>query len=336
MLPYDITELLRSRLSRDRRPPDGLLHPSGDLIGSLRHAQLRAAGAPTIESDVVSDTRLMTGTMWHSFFESVFNAARLPVMTEVKLDRWLPEGWSGTADWLIWNNEPYPNGAFILGDLKTIKGEGMKYVQYEGIKDEHMWQLSAYWYALEAMGLPLVKGFAVYYLPQNAPIGENVEPSLQVGMPLPREQVIGRMEGRWKATQAYLAGVKAKRQALQSSSSGGAGSTRGLDVFINEHLAPEQDRVQIIRWVGKESKWEVKLAPHWSAMFCPYPTELCDCRSQGITKIGEFILGTDHDLQTDVKKPQVVYAARKGYEHVDPTVEPTQADIDKKWKELNA
>jgi len=58
--------LLNNTLRGDRRPPDGKLHPSGDLIGSLRHAQLRAAGAPTIESEIVSDTRLMTGTQWHS------------------------------------------------------------------------------------------------------------------------------------------------------------------------------------------------------------------------------------------------------------------------------
>lgn len=317
VFPVDVTDLLRTRLAKDRRPPDGLLHPSGDLIGSLRHSMLRAAGAPTIESDVVSDTRLMTGTLWHSFFESIFGASRLPIMTEVRLDRWLPEGWSGTADWIVWNGEPYPHGGFVLGDLKTIKGEGMKFVEYEGIKAEHMWQLSSYWYALEAMGVPLVKGFAVYYLPQNAPMGENVKPSLQEGVPLDRELVLGTMRDRWALTQAYLASIEAGPHDL----------LQDPNYYVTDLLAPEQERIQRLGLVRKEAKWEVKLSPHWSAQFCPYEEALCNCRAQGVTKIGEYKLALDG--------PAVVYEPRKGYEELVPEVEPSEAEIAKLWREFN-
>lgn len=75
-----------------RRPPDGLLHASGDLVGSLRDAQLRAAGAPMRPFSVADEVVLMTGTLWHTWANEALLAARLPVMQEVKLDRWLPEG----------------------------------------------------------------------------------------------------------------------------------------------------------------------------------------------------------------------------------------------------
>lgn len=277
MLHFDPVELLERQLADDRRPPDGLLHPSGDLIGSLRHAQLRAAGAPTVASEIVSDVRLMTGTMWHSFYEATFRRAKLPVMTEVKLDRWLPEGWSGTADWLMWSDE---YKAFVLGDLKTIKGEGMPYVERDGIKDEHLWQLSAYWYACEAMGIPLVKAFVVLYLPQNVPAGENPQPLLAEGRPLDRELVIGTMQERWQKTSDYLDELWLCKEHSEDGSVN----------WLQPSLAPEQERVQILRWNGKQGVYDVKLAPHWSTAYCPYPNELCACSEQGTNKIGHFKL----------------------------------------------
>src|SRR5215213_2274771 len=114
MLDFDVEALLRRRLEADRRPADGLLHCSGDLIGSLRHAQLRAAGAPTVISDIVGDTRMRIGTLTHTDFERIFRGK--PVMLEVALEDYLPTGWTGTCDWIAWNTE---RKAFVLGDLKT-------------------------------------------------------------------------------------------------------------------------------------------------------------------------------------------------------------------------
>jgi hypothetical protein len=62
----------------------------------------------------------MTGAMGHDWANRGLLAARLPVMQEVKVDRWLPEGWSGRVDWVFWNADL---GGFVLGDLKTIKGD---------------------------------------------------------------------------------------------------------------------------------------------------------------------------------------------------------------------
>jgi hypothetical protein len=296
VLNQDLESLLVRKLAEQRRPPDGKLHPSGDLIGSLRHAQLRAAGAPTIESEVVSDIRLMTGTLWHTWFEQLFRSYRMPVMTEVMLDAWLPEGWSGTADWLFWDGD-----AFVLGDLKTIRGEGIRYVVTEGIKQEHLWQLSAYWYALENMGVPLVKGFTVFYLPQNATDG--AQPLQLWGKPLQRDLVLGTMKARWERTQEYLEAVHETTHLL------------------NPQLADVQGRSQVMRWNKTQNVFDVKLAPHWSAAYCPYPDELCDCNLAKTEKIGHYYASSDG--------PHACYKPRKGYEEIEPEVAPNEKELKK-------
>lgn len=306
----DLTSLLRTRLAESRRPPDGKLHPSGDLLGSLRHAQLRLAGAPTIESQIVSDTRLMTGTMWHSYLGEMLVGAGVPYMQEVKVTPGLPEGWSGTADAVFWN--PDLRG-FVLGDFKTIKGEGMKWVLKDGAKEEHIWQLSAYWWALYNMGLPLVKGFAVWYLPQNDTTerDELIEPVLMECDPLPRDLLWGVMEDRWQACQDYLISLDYFDGAYSS--------------FVTDKLAPELDRVQKLYWNGKQKVWDLKLVPHWSAQFCPYPTELCGCSTQSSNKVGHYTLDGE-------------YVPRKGeeYEDVEPLIEPSASDYRSKRKEADA
>jgi len=261
---------------------------------------LRAAGAPTIESDIVSDTRLMTGTLWHAWFEDIFD--RLPVMTEVKLDRWLPAGWSGTADWIIWSDE---YKAFVLGDLKTIKGEGMPYIERDGIKKEHLWQLSAYWYALREMGIPLLDRFVVFYLPMNASVGHG--PTLLEGKPLNESVVSGTMLERHELTERYLADVA---QARLRASSQSPSPTDPEFFFLHDSLAPVSERVQALRWNKPQGVFDVKLVPHWAAQFCPFPDTLCDCSTQGTEKVGQYALVDE----------EPVYQARKGYEEIAPEV----------------
>jgi hypothetical protein len=302
MIPVDLRDLLHKRLLESRRPPDGLLHASGDLLGSLRHAQLRLAGAPTIESEIVSDIRLMTGTMWHAWVGESLVRAGVSVMQEVRLTPWFPEGWGGTADWVFWH--PKYRG-FVLGDLKTIKGEGMRWVLKDGAKEEHLWQLSAYWHALYDMGLPMVTGFGVLYWPMDDTTerDELIEPVVMECEPLPRELVHGAMADRWQATQTYLAELDRYIS--------GRPAPETLDGYLRDSLAPEIERVQKVFWNGKQGVFDVKLVPHWSAQFCPYPTELCGCSEQGTTKIGEYSL--------DGK-----YKPRKGYETELPMVAPSE------------
>src|SRR5678810_502787 len=107
---------------------------------------------------------MFTGTMWHKHIGDSFVAQGIPAIQEISVTPWLPKGWSGIADWLVWN----PNTEkFVLGDLKTTKGEGIKFIKEYGIKLEHHWQVSAYWHALNEAGYPLENKFVIYYLPMN-------------------------------------------------------------------------------------------------------------------------------------------------------------------------
>lgn len=276
ILDFDLVDLLSSKLAGDRRPPDGLLHPSGDLLGSLRHAQLRAAGAPTLESDVVSDTRLMIGTLTHRWLEDCMRGQL--VINEVKLDRFLPEGWTGTADALFWNAE---KRGFVLTDYKTIKPEGMTWISRDGMKTEHLWQASVYWHACVAAGLPMVNGFVIFYIPTNQLLAKDgaVSPMVAEGTPLPGKTVGRVMHDRWTQTRAYLAtvhhdNIKGKYDAD----------------WLTPALAPVQERIVklTLNKTAKRPVINVSFVPHWSAQFCPYPNELCDCRTQTVNKIGHW------------------------------------------------
>lgn len=233
----------------------------------------------------------MTGTLWHSHFERMFRSRGVPVMMEVQMDCWLPEGWAGRPDWIVWDAE---YEAFVLMDLKTTRPEAIPYIKNEGIKEEHLWQLSAYWYALEKMGLPLVDKFTVFYLPKY--YSQDAEPLQLEGRPINATQIGFQMEDRWLATRKYLNEVDAG--------------------WLNEYLAPEQDRIQKLRPNPKMSVMDLKLEPHWSARFCPFLNELCACSEQKAEKIGHYYY--------DLSKGQVFYLPRKGYQAVQPLVKPTR------------
>lgn len=310
MLPFDLVEVVKWGLAQERRPPDGLLHCSSDLIGSLRHAQLHIAGAPKLESELVSDIRLNTGTMWHNWLVEKLIARGLTVMHEVKVSPWLPEGWSGTADHLIYDDK---RRAFVLNDLKTTKGEGLKWIHRDGAKEEHIWQGSAYYHALSAGKFPLLDRFTITYLPMNDTTDrdENIEPVVMEIKPLSRDLVWGVMEDRWVKTKAYLRTV------------GDSPLTEPVGTYVTDLLEPPIPRIQKLFWDGKNKRWDVKLVPHWSTQFCPFPEELCDCSTQGTTKIGEWRLDNQLWLDEGVLYAwDLNYHPRKGYEDIEVSVKP--------------
>jgi len=303
LIPFNIVGALEQKLAADQRQPDGLLHCSGDLIGPLRHSQLTAAGAPTVRSPLVQEVRLRTGTMWHSFFNELLIEQGHLVMHEVKMRQWLPEGWAGTLDWLMWDTN---KRAFVLGDLKTTKGEGMFYIERNGAKEEHLWQLSAYYHALVNAKFPMLEGFSILYLPMNNDGGRNeaTAPVQADCVPLDADLVWGRMEERWAATRPYLRAVRRDGE------------------YLNEFLAPPADREQKMVWDSKRERWDLKLVPHWSTRFCSYDTELCDCSEQGVTKIGEYAF----------ENGTLVFTPRAGQEALLPPdlLRPTEAEVTKR------
>lgn len=278
------------------------------------------AGAPSLASELLSDITLETGRFWHRFMGEALVKRGIPFMQEVDLTPWLPKGWGGRADWLIWHPEYQ---AFALGDLKTKKGEGMRFVSESGISEEYIWQLSAYWYAAREMGLPLIEGLAIYYLPKNdAPNKyERIEPKLVETRVLPEDEVLGEMEYRRARVDEYLLEVKGDGKTDPGTLFFAEQMGEGPG-YVVDSLEPPLERIQKYWWQKKTQTFDVKLVPHWSTAYCPYPNELCDCSEQGTTKIGEYRLDG-------------LYKPRKGYEDIEPTVRPTEREFLKRMREAN-
>ncbi len=301
ILPFDLGEIIHQELLRDRRPNDHLLHASSHIMGSLRHAQLDVAGAPKKTSALLDEFVLKTGTLWHEWIHNTLRGLGVPYMAEVNLTPWLPKGWGGTADALVWHPELK---AFTLLDFKTIKGEGMKFIRNDGAKSEHIAQASAYWYAARKMGLPMVKRIGVLYLPKNATRDKDelIEALLVDFVPLAAKPLDMEMKRRAGRVSEYITslGFNVADQVV-----------RPLRDYLTDALEPVQERVQKKYLDRATGTWDVKLIPHWSAAYCPFSEELCGCGTQGSTKIGFF--DTDGE-----------YIPRKGFEDVPVTVEPPE------------
>lgn len=284
-LPFDLSEIVAEELDNQRRPNDHLLHASSHLVGSLRHAQLAVAGAPTVDSPLVSTVRMHTGTMWHKWLQDRLVDLGIPFMQEVNLTPWLPKGWGGTADFLFFVPDLK---AFKLEDLKTTKGEGMRFLQSGGAKEEHKWQTSLYWHGARRMGLPMVKEIGILYLPMNdtRDINETIEP-LEINFePIPWDEIHKVAKSRADAVTEYLDSLPFNPREV------GEGQTIHAGMFLTDALAPVQERELKPYFNRRDDKWELKLIPHWSAAYCPYPSDLCNCRDEGTTKVGEWVGGT--------------------------------------------
>jgi hypothetical protein len=254
------------------------------------------------------------GTLTHTDFERIFRGK--PVMLEVNLRKWLPTGWTGTADWIAWNAE---KKAFVLGDLKTSKAEAIPWIIKDGIKDTHQHQLSAYWYALRNMGVPLVRGYGVFYLPITQDVREPVQPTWQEATPLDEGYMRDLMTERWALTSAYLLSIEADKRR----NPGPKGK------FLTSELAPVQERTIRAYWNkaaskagGKETPGvEVKLVPDWSTSYCDFDRDLCDCSTQKPEKLGTWLAGPEG----------VTFTPSRGkdgmYDPADPVGHPTDKQI---------
>jgi hypothetical protein len=303
MLQFDLNEILREELLSGDRPEDGMMHPSGDIVGPLRHTMLRMAGAPEKPDTIASQIRLETGTMWHARIGKMLEKRGLPVMREVSATAGLPPGWAGTADLMFWSEA---DRGFVLCDVKTTKGEGLTYIARDGIKTEHYHQLSAYWNAFAELGYPMVNRALVWYIPMNEDykVVGGVEPLIPEVMPMEYASMWPLMNQRRHLVDEYL-----ESQIFQFLN-----AKDGDNVFLTDKLAEPMPREQ--KLFKDKDKWNLTLIPHWSAMFCPYDDSLCNCGGDEgdakTTKIGHF----------EAQGGAWVYVPRAGYEDYEPNTMP--------------
>jgi hypothetical protein len=270
-----------------------MLHPSTDLI-DLRHAQLRFAGFPEAEKSTASMVRLETGTMWHNRLHDRLRHLGIPYMAEVKLDPWLPEGWAGTADWLILDPT---KSAFVLADIKTTTGQGVGYRATEGMSESHWLQASAYWHAANRMGLPMVEKVIVFYLP----LDDSGSTELLVSEDVPAE-----------ASEMDEMMDEIREECIQFANGD----------QLPDDLAPPIERVQKVNWNNATKVFDLKLHPHWLTRYCPFG-DVCGCGDQPTTKIGHYYW--------DVLEEKLVYVPRKGWEDTEPTTSPNRTELRKRF-----
>ncbi len=301
-----LLDLLYDDLSEDTWGADGLLHAS-ELADPLRHVQLRMAGAPRKPKNYAEQVVLETGKMWHKRVAEAWERKGVRLLAEVPMQGGLPDGWGGSADYLVWDAK---RRGFVLYDLKTQKSSSLQYIHRDGAKREHIWQVSAYWWALKRMGYPVLNRIGIIYLPKDEDysIEGGVQPVLSVVKPLDEEKVLGRMAEMRSAVDTYLDSLDTLGQHYM---------VEHPELFVTDELAPLMPREQ--RIFKNKELWEVKLIPHWTSMFCPYDNELCDCghnlSGDKTTKIGHFA----QEGNTWIYKP------RKGYEDMTPSVKPMVA-----------
>jgi hypothetical protein len=306
----DLSALLYEELQSERRPNDHLLHASAHLEGSLRHAQLDVAGAPKIHESFVRGVPLWIGSLIHEDIHRMLRKRGVPYLAEVDVTPYLPEGWAGTLDALIWQPEAK---AFALADFKTTKGAALRYIEERGAKSAHVLQTSAYYWAAKKMGLPLTKEIGVLYVPKDE--ARDVEGPLLVEFePTPQKELHAEMKERLRRVNEYTASLDHYTSGRYSEYIGVVEDPRRimdrLEGWITDALEPVQEREQVVKYDPKTETWDVLLKPHWSTAYCSFPDELCNCRTQGVTKIGTY----------DVDG--VTYYARTGYEDIAPVVSP--------------
>lgn len=295
LLSIDFSSVMATEFARTQRADDGKLHASS--AGSpLRHAQLEAAGAPKKPRSFGDEITLGIGTMIHEWLHDALRRQGVPYMAEVNLTPWMPPGWGGTADAVIWSPE---YRAFVLVDFKSAKPESLRYRIQSGASEEHIRQTSIYFYSLKKMGLPIVKKIAVLYIPKGSTRNKDdvIEPLLVDFDPLPIRALATQMKNRKARVDEYFDAVLAEGLPTKSED------------WINDKLADPQPMEQRIYRDSASGANVLKLVPNWSAAYCPFVEELCDCGTQKSFTIGRF-----DDLGG--------YKARKGYEEYEPVVTP--------------
>lgn len=250
MINYDL--VLREYLEGEQREPDGLLHPSTHLDGNVRHAYLDVRKHPHLPMTLSNILRLKSGTWWHDFLDQALKGT--PTMRELDLGLWLPYGWAGTCDCLLY--EPSTR-RWRLKDYKTTDNMAKK-LEW-GLPDTYRKQINAYWTAVNEMGLDVEYECDVVMIPIAG--DTNHTHTFKVDVEHPWDTITEMMVIHGMATN----GVNGEMPPIP-------------DDLI--HLRRNRQGVSIHR------------QNHMSRLHCPFPSDVCGCKVDDVKwkKLGDFTM----------------------------------------------
>lgn len=182
----DILSILSKSLISEPRHT-GSLHCSTHLTDLDIHNVMDYYQFPRKDVTVGDFTRLETGNLWH---DRVHGITAHYGAHEVIVDTGLPSGWKGTADLV--------DGS-TLYDFKTAKSDVVKYLPYPSSTplEKYLWQISAYYHALSAMGYWITDTY-ILYIPIDG--GEFVLKPVDV---LTKKEVWDRMAQKQEVVLGY-------------------------------------------------------------------------------------------------------------------------------------
>lgn len=177
--------LSKALISKPRHT--GYLHCSTHLTDIDLHNILDYYEFPRKEPTVDDFTRVTTGTLWHDRVHEITGAYG---EHEIEVTDGLPDGWTGTAD-LVEDT--------TLWDYKTAKSDVIKYLSYNNSKplEKYIFQVSAYYHALSAMGY-FLDTVNILYIPIDG--GSFLIKPVQV---LPKDVVWRQMEKKKSIVDAF-------------------------------------------------------------------------------------------------------------------------------------
>ena len=261
------------------------LHPSVDLQGCLRRTCLDFAGAEQRTTSSTEEIRKVLGRQFHRWLQWRLEKMDLEVENEVKVKEGLPEGWSGSADTLL---KVRSTGETWLLDYKTVSSvqlymadlnAGRKTLSNKDNSfpsESYVWQLSAYFHALNRMGREVDRAMLIYvpidtYYDRGGRKHQFEPRQIEID-PIPEDEVFSRMDlvsevvGKWKKTWKETG--------------------KAVNYDLPEHIEPEQKLIPKPSWKNPQ-RYELHQKLDWRCRYCPFFQTSCHPPVDD-EKLGEF------------------------------------------------
>lgn len=261
-----LPSIIYQALLADKRAPTGKLHCSSHAWWPLRFTQLSQV-IDTDETDIGSLITMGIGTLTHEWLANYMekNPAVLGEDWELCATEWdltphLPDGWTGTADYVFVHR---PTDMVVVSDLKTSKPEALAYLNGQP-KDSHWIQVSCYHAAISrfyaAEGVSVHPDISICYMPKGKDSRQNtIQPVVVSKAAIPAAQVWANLTDIKTAVDRYVIEYN---------------KTGELD---NKCLAPMPLQSLKIGWNKTTANWDVVSRDGWEVEFigAQFGEQLC-------------------------------------------------------------